>query len=230
MHSTLWILRIADSAVEHIFMESFAVLLRRPFARGALCKSCGGGAIEAKQWRFGIGIGIAFTVGPMLVLLAHTSRVLLRSALHTRIFVFACVLFHTAAYPLNGQTPTCAWRVASAICDINQFRFAHGLRVILVDLDCDFNKKCWWEIFFPGSQSCSLPCCPPVSWWTTPQRQRAGSPKWSWVPTLLLLLLLCLSQTFKTSNKLEHSRISIPGSASRVLRAFAAAQKFSSII
>ncbi len=121
--------------------------------------------------------------------LPNTSRGLLRSALHTRICVLACLLFHPVLYLWTGRRHLC---VTSGVCNMWHQLVSILHRVMLVN--CDFNKKCWWESFFPGSQSCSLPCCPPVLWWTTPQRQRAGSPKWSWVPTFLLLLLLRLSQ------------------------------------
>ncbi len=46
-------------------------------------------------------------------LLAHTSRGLLRSELHTRICVLACVPFHTGAYLCTGRSHLC---VTSGVC------------------------------------------------------------------------------------------------------------------
>ena len=57
-----------------------------------------------------------------------------------------------------------------------------------------------------------------------------------WVTKVIVSshVTVTLAASFKPNlqniKQIEHSRISIPGSESRVLRAFAAAQKFSSII
>ena len=125
--------------------------LRRPLVRGAAVRKLWRSKTklrEAKQWRFGIGIGIPFTVGPMLVVLAHTSRVLLCSALHTRICVFAWPVAWPVCYFTRELTlgmgrrhlyvTSGEWRlqyVASIIFDLHMV-----CRVIHVN--CDFNKKC----------------------------------------------------------------------------------------
>ena len=116
MHSTLWILRVADSAVEHIFMESFAVLLRRPFARGALCKSCGGGAMEAKQWRFGIGIGIAFHSGSDASSTGtHFSGPSAQRVAHTNFCFCLCAISYGSLSSERADANMC---VTSGVCNM----------------------------------------------------------------------------------------------------------------